>query len=556
MVEKRKHSIRTTFIVLLVVLLFFPIIQASSEPIRSVYTVTNTQSEGSGSLRQAILNANANPGEDYINFDIPESDPGYSAVFGVWFINLSIVLPMLEDPKGVVIDGSTQPGTPADLPKIIIDATALSAGTEILTILSNSNEIRHLGFKSSQGNSIEIDSSADYNIISDNQIFNSQGVGIMLHSGVDGTSIVDNKICGHKGDGIYLDGAGQTYISGNVIGIQPDYWEAVLQNEASGIGCVGCFSSTIRGNTISGSLVHGVYFSAASNNLLEDNRIGLSEDGLTAIGNHKFGVLLENSSNNDIFENWISGNTQDGIRLTGSGTNNNHIESNKIGLGLGGPLPNGWHGVGIYEGSYTNHVGNLSDPTRYNIITSNGWSGVVVVNSSVGENYIVDNHILYNQYYGVHIYNSYDNFIGSNTINGNGTAGTYAGVRIEGSTSLSNAITMNSISQNTGPGIELVSGGNAGLAAPVITSATCNTVTGTTCPNCSVQLYSDEEDEGRVFEIQTNADDGGHFSYTDYGGFTGPNMTAITFDSDGNTSPLSAAIEDFCFRCYLPLMKK
>ena len=556
MVHKSKRSFGVVFFVFLMILVSIPILAASSEPIRSVYYVTNTLSSGAGSLRQALLDANNYAGKDYIYFNIPESDSGYNSSLGVWFIHLTTVLPMLEDGNGVVIDGSTQPGTHAYLPGIIIDASALTAGTEIFTIISNLNKINHLGLVSSQGNSIELDSDVDYNIISENQIFNSNGHGIFLHAGDDHTSIVDNQICGHKGDGIYIENSGASFISGNVIGIQPSYMPSVLKNEDNGISCVGCYDSIIQENTISGNLGNGVYFSNASDNLLEDNRIGLSEDGLTAIGNAKYGVLLENNSaNNDIFENWISGNTQDGIRLTGSGTSNNHIEKNKIGLGLGGSLPNGQHGIGIYTEASGNYVGSLSDPQRYNIITSNGWSGVVVVNSSVGSNFIFDNYILYNQYYGVHINNSYDNFIGSNTINGNGIAGMYAGVRIEGSASLSNNISMNSISQNTGLGIQLVSGGNAELAAPVISSATCNTVVGTTCPNCTVQIYSDEEDEGRVFEISTNANASGDFTYTDYMGFTGPNFTAITFDSDGNTSQFSAPLAG-CLRIFFPLVKK
>ena len=37
----------------------------------ATFTVTNTSDSGAGSLRQAILDANANPGLDTIAFDIP-----------------------------------------------------------------------------------------------------------------------------------------------------------------------------------------------------------------------------------------------------------------------------------------------------------------------------------------------------------------------------------------------------------------------------------------------------------------------------------------------------
>ena len=42
--------------------------------LRRTFTVTNTNDTGPGSLRQAILDANAAAGSDTIGFDIP--DPG------------------------------------------------------------------------------------------------------------------------------------------------------------------------------------------------------------------------------------------------------------------------------------------------------------------------------------------------------------------------------------------------------------------------------------------------------------------------------------------------
>jgi len=61
--------------------------------------VTNVNDSGPGSLRQAILDANANPGSDTINFNIAGPSPKIQPLLG---------LPDIIDP--VVIDGSTQPG--------------------------------------------------------------------------------------------------------------------------------------------------------------------------------------------------------------------------------------------------------------------------------------------------------------------------------------------------------------------------------------------------------------------------------------------------------------
>ncbi|MFQ5607639.1 MAG: hypothetical protein ACE5GA_06810, partial [Candidatus Zixiibacteriota bacterium] len=66
----------------------------------ATYTVVNTTDAGSGSLRQAIADANANPGSDLIHFNIPGG--------GVHTIQPLTPLPTITDP--VTIDGYTQAG--------------------------------------------------------------------------------------------------------------------------------------------------------------------------------------------------------------------------------------------------------------------------------------------------------------------------------------------------------------------------------------------------------------------------------------------------------------
>src|SRR5438270_13964055 len=79
--------------------------------------VTTTAVSGAGSLRQAILDANVNPGADSIRFAIPGS--------GIHVITVTNGLPMITG--SVSIDGRTQPGytgTP-----IIEVAQAAATGT-------------------------------------------------------------------------------------------------------------------------------------------------------------------------------------------------------------------------------------------------------------------------------------------------------------------------------------------------------------------------------------------------------------------------------------------
>src|SRR5437868_13649817 len=66
----------------------------------ATFTVINTNDSGAGSLRQAILDANANAGADTIAFAIPGP--------GVHTISPATALPMMTE--AVVLDGYTQPG--------------------------------------------------------------------------------------------------------------------------------------------------------------------------------------------------------------------------------------------------------------------------------------------------------------------------------------------------------------------------------------------------------------------------------------------------------------
>src|SRR5947209_1999009 len=80
------------------------LILAAASVTAATFTVTNTNDSGAGSLRQAILDANANPGLDTIAFNIPGA--------GVQTISPASVLPTITD--SVIIDGYSQPGSSAN----------------------------------------------------------------------------------------------------------------------------------------------------------------------------------------------------------------------------------------------------------------------------------------------------------------------------------------------------------------------------------------------------------------------------------------------------------
>jgi hypothetical protein len=71
----------------------------------ATFTVTNTNDSGAGSLRQAILSANAAAGSDTIAFNV--SGAGCTGA-GVCTITPASLLPTVSET--VLIDGYTQPG--------------------------------------------------------------------------------------------------------------------------------------------------------------------------------------------------------------------------------------------------------------------------------------------------------------------------------------------------------------------------------------------------------------------------------------------------------------
>lgn len=527
----------------------------AQEASAATYTVTNSNSDGAGSLRQAILDANSHPGRDYIHFAIPTSDPGYSSALGVWFIRLTLTLPMLEDSDGVVIDGATQPGSNPNLPGIIIQHTGVPVGVPIITMWSSNNIVEYLGLFSSAGDGVKIE--GGNNMLLSNQIFISDGYGVRLLAGAEDNLIRSNKICGHALGGIHLQSANNNVIFDNEVGVQPAFRPGVGRNLGNGISLVQSDKNTIERNVISDNTQNGLFLSASKGNNIVKNTIGLDPSRTEVLGNDRFGVLLEQSSDNLLYNNWVSGNVKDGIRLTGEDTSGNLFQRNMVGSSYSGPAPNGQHGIGLYNGAHNNEIGSRSNPDHVNEVQSNGWSGIVVVNSPLGSNYIGLNHIFSNGYYGIHINNSPSNTIHSNTIEGNGQAQTSAGVRIEKSsgdgTADFNYIWLNQIRNNTGKGIQLVGGANEGIAAPVISSASCTDVSGTACPNCWVQIFSDEDDEGWILEGFMRASSSGVFSYLK--NFTGPHMTAVAVNSSGSSSEFSLPAYG-CVRNWLPILMK
>jgi CSLREA domain-containing protein len=245
------------------------------------------------------------------------------------------------------------------------------------------------------------------------------------------------------------------------------------------------------------------------------------------------------------------------IRLWGQRSAGNRVVGNYMGTDPTGAEArgNGW-GIEIWLGAHDNIIGGQAAAER-NVISGNEQRGIAI-GSAAHDNQITGNRIgttargdepLGNHSDGIIITDSPSNTVGS----GNVIAFNGGGVRISGSPSTGNTITANRIYSND-VGIRLFDGGNAGLAAPVLTAVWATGVQGTACAGCRVEVFSDRAIEGAVYEGFGTADGAGQFILNKPTGLTGPNVTSTATDASGNTSEFSAPVALWQSRVYLPLM--
>jgi parallel beta-helix repeat protein len=240
------------------------------------------------------------------------------------------------------------------------------------------------------------------------------------------------------------------------------------------------------------------------------------------------------SDNNAIKRLVIHGCGDTGVLVRGR---NNTVAGNYIGTNASGDAdPNG-NGIEIASGDENVIDRNVISGNEVGVSITGGERNIVAGNY-IGTNAAGDAAIPNNV--GVHI-----RLVGQNNTIGGTTAGMgnliaynhWAGVRVTDGTATGNTIRGNSIHSNEGMGIDL-QGGNTELAPPAITGF--GSVMGTACAGCTIDVYSDEEDEGRVYEGSTTANGAGNWSFS--GSLEGPNVTATATDADGNTSEFSAPV--------------
>ncbi len=367
----------------------------------ATYTVTNTNDSGAGSLRQAILDANANAGADTINFSITGT--------GTHVINVSSLLPTIT---GQTTINATTESDFAGSPLIVLNGGGTLANGFNLGSTSGGSTIRGFiiqGFT----NGISISDSGSHVIAgnwigttttgnaSSGNVSNGLNLWNSTNNTIGGTTALDrNVISGATNIGINLTGTSTgNQIRGNYIGIGADgtsdvgnRWYGIYSSAANNTigGNVAGAGNVISGTGTSGGGAVGVHLtSSASGTTIQGNIVGLNAAGTAALANDGNGITIQ-SSNNTIggttatTRNVISGNAATGLWLDGS---SNTVRGNYFGLGVNGTtsIGNSWDGITI---SGNNNIIGGTGASDGNVLANNGDDGIEVTSSGTGNSFL------------------------------------------------------------------------------------------------------------------------------------------------------------------------
>ena len=313
----------------------------------ATFTVTTNAPAGTGSLLQAIVDANASAGPDTIAFAIGS---------GPQTIVPTNALPVITDT--ITIDGSTQPGF-ASAPLIEIVGTNAGGFVNGLVIATNNCVIRSLAINQFRGDAY------------------FTGDAIQITNGT--ASRVEGCYLGIARDGLTKAGnSGAGVRIGN-----PTYYSVLVTSSNVVGGAAAAAHNLISGNG------YGVYIVDSADNSVLGNTIGTDLTGTVDVGNTNSGVYVTDyfSTGNTIGgtnaaqRNLISGNGEppyaynaDGVTI--SGASSNSVFGNFVGVDATGTtaIPNGRHGINILYGG-ANLIGGAA-PGQGNLSSGNLVNGV------------------------------------------------------------------------------------------------------------------------------------------------------------------------------------
>ena len=246
------------------------------------FTVSTGADSGAGSLRQAILDANAAPGPDVILFTL---DPALTSG-SVHQITVTGALPDITD--ALTIAGIYQVGTTTSA-AVEIRSTGLAAGQSILTVTSGTTTLRNLNLVSFTAGTVGLTLTGGganlleglrVGITAANQIASAALHGIVVAS--DDNTITGCRVGGASGgDGIRITGSGNQIKSG-ILGLKAGASPAerrapnrigihLLGGSHNVIG--GGTSSSTESNQISANSVSGIHIEGGTGHSIEGNRV-------------------------------------------------------------------------------------------------------------------------------------------------------------------------------------------------------------------------------------------------------------------------------------------
>lgn len=566
----------------------------------SVFTVSNTNDNGSGSLRQAIQDVNVTPGTHTIAFNIPATDINYDATRGVWKITPLSTLPLIMR-SNLTIDGHTQTinqgNTNPNGPEILLDGNH-AYGSDFAFHLYNVSGVVVQGFIIGRFTvGIEISgSSAQNNIVRGcylgcshdamDTLSNTHGLEIIggAHHLIGGSSAAErNIISGNNHVGVRIINSNFNTVKGNYIGLNRTGNAAVRNFD--GISIEGTAKYNLIGGTtaadrnyVSGNVAYGIlaFGTGCNGNVIAGNYAGTDITGTIAVPN-TYGVLFDDGASYNIIGgdapgagNLLSGNSGYGVFLYNPGTQCDTVRGNLIGTNASGTaaLPNA-NGIVIDGPSWWHYIDS-------NVIAGNIQNGIDIHIGGSDSNVIVRNRIgtafdgitaIPNALDGIRIGEGpCHNIIGQagrgNIIAYNGGNG----ISVMTAAEYGNTFAGNAIFNNGGLGIDLFpegvspndagdgdSGPNQALNFPIIDTVfflgTDLVVSGTldvpTPATTRVDIYLAAPDpsgygEGRLWLGHTMATVGGYWADTVSNATSTDVLTATATDGAGNTSEFAA----------------
>ncbi len=189
---------------------------------------------------------------------------------------------------------------------------------------------------------------------------------------ISGNSYAGSATAGYYGYGLWLGYSGSLSVSNNMIGTNVS-GTAAIPNDVGFYGSYLDPDLTLSNNVISGNTYEGAFYVYSYQAHFQGNKIGTNAAGTAAIPNLE-GISANCSDPPTVTGNVLSGNSYSGLSFYGvQGTAVSDVSLNKIGVAANGvsALSNGAFGVLLDDGSWCGTSDNMGMQIVQNTIANN-----------------------------------------------------------------------------------------------------------------------------------------------------------------------------------------